>query len=185
MKSATILTVLFALISLTVQPAAAFEEGPDSLKLGEATIVKNGSGSRQKAFLSLYDCTLYLNQKSHDAKAIIAADQTMAIRIEVTSRFVSQAKMVSALKDGFNASTGGNTKAIAAQIKSFEACFSDPIKMNDVFILAHSPGTGVVVYKNNTQKGVVAGLDFKKALFGIWIGDTPADSALKKAMLGK
>jgi hypothetical protein len=185
MKSATILTILLASICLIAEPAVAFEDGPDSLNLGKATIVKNGAGSRQKMFLSLYDCTLYLNQKSKDAKAIVAADQTMAVRIEVTSRFVSQAKLVSALKDGFNASTGGNTKAIAAKINTFEACFSEPIKMNDVFILAHVPGIGVVVYKNNNQKGVIAGLDFKKALFGIWVGDTPVDGDLKKALLGK
>ena len=31
----------------------------------------------------------------------------------------------------------------------------------------------------------VKGLEFKKALWGIWFGDKPVDSGLKNAMLGK
>jgi hypothetical protein len=34
-------------------------------------------------------------------------------------------------------------------------------------------------------KGTIKGLDFKKAVFGIWLGEKPADAKLKKGMLGK
>jgi hypothetical protein len=32
---------------------------------------------------------------------------------------------------------------------------------------------------------VIQGLDFKKALFGIWLGKKPAQNDLKALMLGK
>jgi predicted transposase/invertase (TIGR01784 family) len=35
------------------------------------------------------------------------------------------------------------------------------------------------------EKGKIEGIEFKKALFSIWLGSTPADSTLKKGMLGK
>ena len=41
------------------------------------------------------------------------------------------------------------------------------------------------MYKNGNKKGSIAGLEFKKALFGIWLGDKPADDDLKTGMLGK
>ena len=44
---------------------------------------------------------------------------------------------------------------------------------------------GVVVYKNGSKKGSIDGHDFKRALFGIWLGDKPADDDLKAGMLGK
>jgi len=185
MKSMILATIAFVFFGVFVQPLAAIDGGPDTLKLGEATIVKNGFGSRKKMFLSLYNGTLYLPEKSSDAKAIVAANKMMAVRIKITSKFVSQEKMIAALDDGFKASTGGNTNAIAKDIAKFKACFSDPIEMNDVFILAYVPDTGVVVYKNNENKGVVGGLEFKKAMVGIWISENPIDSGLKKAMLGK
>jgi hypothetical protein len=34
-------------------------------------------------------------------------------------------------------------------------------------------------------KGTIAGYDFKKSLFSIWLGSKPADENLKKGMLGK
>ncbi len=40
-------------------------------------------------------------------------------------------------------------------------------------------------YKNGVKKGTIEGHDFKKALFGIWLGDNPADSGLKTGLLGK
>ena len=33
--------------------------------------------------------------------------------------------------------------------------------------------------------GTIRGLDFKKALFAIWLGEKPADNSLKQGMLGK
>jgi hypothetical protein len=47
------------------------------------------------------------------------------------------------------------------------------------------PGKGVESYKNGTLQGTIEGMDFKKALFGIWLGNKPADDDLKAAMLGK
>jgi hypothetical protein len=38
---------------------------------------------------------------------------------------------------------------------------------------------------NGTYKGLVEGLEFKKALFSIWLGSTPVDKKLKSKMLGK
>jgi len=40
-----------------------------------------------------------------------------------------------------------------------------------------------VVFKNNKELGIIEGLDFKKALFGIWFCDKPADEDLMNGML--
>ncbi len=185
MKSSVVLVVLSVLFCLLIPTKAvhAFGGGPDTLKIGETEVVRNGFGTRSKMMLALYDCALYLPEKSNDSAAILASDQPMAVRIEITSRFVSQAKMLAALNDGFRSSIGGNTSAIQADIKKFSACFSDPIKMGDVFVLAYAPGAGVSVYKNNQHKGAAGGLEFKKAVMGIWLGNNPIDATLKTAML--
>ena len=185
MKSSVVVVVLSVLLSLLIptETIQAFGGGPDTLTIGETEVVRNGFGTRSKMMLSLYDCGLYLPEQSSDSAAILASDQPMAVRIEITSRFVSQEKMLSALNDGFQRSTGGNTSEIAADIKKFSGCFSDPIKMGDVFVVAYAPGTGVSVYKNNQHKGDAGGLEFKKAVMGIWLGNNPIDAHLKTAML--
>ena len=61
----------------------------------------------------------------------------------------------------------------------------DKIVEKDVFNLVFNPkDKSVWVYKNDVLKGKIDGLDFKKALFGIWIGDDPVDETLKKELLG-
>ena len=174
---------LFGLIS--IMPArTALAGGPDVLKLENTELHLNGSGYRKKGLFTLYEGALYLQQPSRDAQAIIGADAPMAIRIQITSGFVSQQKMLDALQQGFQNATGGNTNRIASQIQQFQQCFSDPINKDDVFVLSNIPGSGVLVVKNGTQKGRISGVEFKQALFGIWLSDRPADNGLKRAMLG-
>ena len=54
-----------------------------------------------------------------------------------------------------------------------------------MFDLVYLPGEGVRVLKNGEQKDTVGGLEFKKALFGIWLSDKPAQEDLKEKMLGQ
>ena len=185
MKPGIFLIASTILLSHFVPSAEAFEGGgPATLRIGETEVAKNGFGTRSKMMLSLYECSLYLPQKSDDAANILNSDQPMAVRIEITSRFVSQEKMLASLNDGFGQSTGGDTGSIAADIKKFSECFSAPIKMGDVFIFAYAPNTGVVVSKNNQPMGTVGDLAFKKALMGIWLGENPVDKSLRTALLG-
>jgi hypothetical protein len=171
------------MLSLTVN--VAYAGGPESLKIGDVTLQKNGSGYRKKSFLTLYEGTLYLAQPSRDAGQIMASDAAMAIRLEIQSGFVSQQKMLDAIEEGFKNATSGQVGPIAAEIQAFRKCFRDPIEKGDVFLLAYSPGSGVTVYKNGQAKGVINGVEFKKAVFGIWLSSKPADAALRTAMLGR
>ena len=181
---ATVLLLGLFIESVNAQTGAQ-TGGPATFTVGKTKVVRNGFGNRNKMMLSLYECGLYLPEKNKDAATIIAAEQPMAMRLKITSRFVSQEKMLAALKQGFQSSTGGKTASIASDIVAFTNCFSDPIKMGDVFVMTYAPNTGVVVYKNNKKKGIAGGPEFKKALLGIWLGKKPADSNLKKALLGK
>ncbi|MCB9481683.1 MAG: chalcone isomerase family protein [Desulfobacteraceae bacterium] len=155
----------------------------DQMTISGKNMVLNGAGLRKKAFIKVYACGLYLNEKSSDANAIINADDPMAIRLVITTGLVSKEKMQSAMTEGFEASTNGNQAALQSQIDAFNKCFSDEIVKEDEFLMTYVPGTGVVVSKNGTEKGVIQGLDFKKALFGIWLGDKPADDDLKEDMI--
>ncbi len=159
---------------------------PNTLNFNEQELLLNGAGIRKKAVvLKLYSGGLYLSKKSNDAKAIIGSDDTMAIRLVITSSFVSSNAMSDAVEDGFKASTDENTGPIVDDIKKFKSFFSAEILEGDVFDITNQNGKGVVVYKNEKELGTIAGAAFKKALFGIWLGDDPADNKLKKGMLGK
>ena len=157
---------------------------PDRVRASERVLVLNGSGARCKCFIKLYQAGLYLTDESSDATTVIAADVPMVIKIQITSVFVSQDKLVAALNDGFQKSTNGNLEPIRNEVRQFRQCFANSINKGDVFDIVYIPSSGLVVRKNGRQKGIIKGLPTKKAVFGIWLSNDPIDMRLKRALLG-
>lgn len=143
----------------------------------------NGAGLREKYTLDLYVAALYLPSQSTNSTKIINADETQAIHIKIVSNKVTREKFNETVKEGFEKVTEG--KATDSEISKFTGFFSAPIKDGDDIQIIYKPGKGTAVIINGSYKGVVTGLEFKKALFSIWLGANPADSGLKKEMLGK
>ncbi len=159
---------------------------PAELTFSEQSLELNGGGIRKKYFFSLYTAGLYLSQKSKDASSIMGADETMAIRLEITSSMINSGNMSEAITEGFENSTGGNTGPVQDRVDELLKAFSsESIEIGDVFDIVYIPGTGSQTYKNGSLKSTINGLDFKKALFGVWLSDKPASTDLKKGMLGR
>lgn len=145
----------------------------------------NGAGVRTKFFIDLYVGSLYLSKKNSSSSQVINADEHSMVRLDIVSSLITKEKMRDAVKDGFKNSTNGNTKALQARIDRFIKIFERPINVGDVLELVYVPGTGTKVYGNGELLDTIQGLDFKQALWGIWIGDKPAQDSLKNEMLGK
>jgi len=157
---------------------------PESFKAGDAALVLNGAGVRTKLAISIYVGGLYLKERSTDAGRIIGADEPMSIRLHIVSGLITPKDFEEATRDGFNRSTGGSLAPIRERMEKFIAVFREGIAKNDVYDIAYVPGKGVSVYKNGALKTTASGLDFKRALFGIWLGPRAANPKLRKGMLG-
>ena len=157
---------------------------PYELSINDETFVFNGGGLREKlGFLDLYVGGLYLSTTSSDANQIVMSGNHMAIRIVIASKLVSRDRFIEALEEGFRNTTVG--KYTPMQIDSFKKYLSDPFKPGDEIILVYSSNEQITyLYKNTEIRGKFTGLPFKQALFGIWLGDKPAQESLKKEMLG-
>lgn len=162
---------------------AAYAELPSTLQVGNEKLTLNGSGSRTKYLMEMYVAGLYLAQPSSEPAAIVAADAPMAIRLEITSGLVTEEKLVESLNEGFHNATGGKPEPIQMEIDRFRKCLSGKIAKGDVLDLVYLPGHGVIVTKNGKKQGAVEGIAFKRALFGVWLSNNPADKDLKRAML--
>ncbi len=158
---------------------------PDRIKVSGTEIELNGAGVLSKIFVDQYVCGLYLIQKSSDEAEIIQADETMEIKIYVLSDEVTSATMKEDLLDGFRNAAGDEVINLIPEIDSFIKLFSDEIKVNDVFDFIYVPSKGTQTYKNRKLFNTVPGLDFKKALFGIWLCEKPVKKSLKNDLLGK
>lgn len=174
--SALLITVL--LIGGTTQA-----ELSKQLKIGDQTIQLNGAGKRTKTFIQIYESGLYLMKPSRDAQSIISADELMAIRVKITSGFVSRASLVSSLQESLNQSTGGNIAEIEKETQMFMDALKDDVKKNDIYDFVNVPNKGLYILKNGKIKGNIPSKAFKQALFGIWLSNSPVDKNLRQAML--
>ena len=157
----------------------------NTFKTTTGGLVLNGAGMREKYWLDMYVSALYLKQKNSDAAKIIAADETMAIHLHIVSGMITSEKMTEAVDEGFTKSTNGNIAPLQVKINQFKGIFKEKIKEGDVYDLVYESGKGTLIYKNSKLITTIPGIDFKKALFGIWLCNQPADEDLKTAMLGK
>lgn len=158
----------------------------ESIKLGKNTLQLNGAGQRSKLFIDLYIAALYLSNKSQDAQEIINADEPMLIQIHVISNFITSENLTRGTMEGFSKATGNKTEAIQTQINDFLDAFKETIKIGDMFEIVYLPNKGVTVIKNrHIIKTLAVDLVFKRALFGIWLSNNPAQKSLKDKMLGK
>jgi hypothetical protein len=148
-------------------------------------LMLNGAGLRKKAFFSLYVGGLYTSTPSSNAKALVNADITMAITLDITSRLVSQDAMIDAITEGFEESVSKKErKVLQPKIDQFIGFFNEEIVEGNEFQISYVPGKGTMAHKNGKLLGTIEGIDFKKGLFGIWLGEDPADDDLKEGMLG-
>jgi hypothetical protein len=184
MKNYLILLFLGLSMSLYSQNrSVAGETFPAQLDIKGSKLTFNGAGLREKYTIDLYVAALYLPKQSMDGAKIINADEMQAINIKIVSNKVTREKFNETVKEGFAKVSEG--KASASEISKFQGFFSAPIKKGDDIQIIYKPGKGTAVMINGSYKGKVEGVEFKKALFSIWLGKTPADSGLKKEMLGK
>mgnify|MGYP003635499402 FL=1 len=190
MKKAYLTGIAYLMLAATLSaPALALTVGgvdvPDTYTTNSTELQLNGAGTRSKFFIDLYVGSLYVPKAQHDGNAVVDADEPQAITLHITSDMITSDRMTEATMEGFEASTGGDMAPIQSEIDQFMSVFKEEIKEGDVFDLVYVPGEGVKVFKNSEQKGTVGDLEFKKALFGIWLSDEPAQKSLKKKMLGQ
>lgn len=177
--SALSLLLLFCL-PLASQAADNF---PAKQTLVNQAFVLNGKGIRTKLVFNLYTAGLYVAAPSKDANALMAANQPLALRMEITSGMINSETMEEAVRDGFKKSAGANQAALQPRIEQLIAVFKQPIKEGDIYDFVYRP-QNLSIIKNGKPSGTIQGADFKQAFFGIWLGASPVQANLKSALLG-
>ncbi len=156
---------------------------PDQIDLQGSQMVFNGAGVRSKFFMDLYVGSLFTPKVMSDAVEVIAAQEAVAIRLNITSGMITSEKMTEAVYDGFKLAMKGDISPIKESVDTFITAFSEPIQEGDQFTFLSVPSKGIVAFKNGEELSVTQGEDFRRAVLSIWLGDKPTDSDLKEDML--
>ncbi len=153
---------------------------PDTVTVGNQTLVLNGMGLRTKLFIKVYVGGLYLEKKSGDAGAIVKSDAAKRVVLHFIYGEVSRDQLVEAFTDGFK---GNAPSATQAQVDQFVGAL-EAMKKGEQLVVTYVPGAGTTLSLRGKDKLTIAGLPFAQAVFSVWLGPKPPTSDLKKGMLG-
>ena len=158
------------------------------------SLVLNGSGVRTKMILgTMYDLSLYVPEslKGADAQSILESGKPMEFVLLIKSSLITRDRFVEATTEGFAkaAAAGyasGKTPAFLEQFAATE------FRKGDTVVMRYGPDGLSTFYRTPAEGetpateiklGAIPGLDLKKALFAIWLGDSPVQESLKNALL--
>jgi len=154
---------------------------PDTVTVGNQTLLLNGLGLRTKMFFKVYVGGLYLEKKSSDAAAIASSDTAKRVVLQFVYGEVTRDQMVESFTDGFKANAPNTPKA---QVDQFLGAL-ETMKKGDQLVVTYVPGTGTTLAIHGKDKLTIAGLPFAQAVFSVWLGPKPPTSDLKNGLLGK
>jgi len=175
---------------LTVLPSGAQAREIEGVQLDESVtqagqvLQLNGAGVRSKFFFDIYVGALYLPARQRHADDILRQPAPARVAMHILYAEVAAQRLVHGWQVGFEKNQdGAHMQGLQARLRAFNAMFGDAHR-GDVllFELAVDGSTRVLI--NGRERGRLPGVDFQRALLAVWLGDHPADAALKEAMLG-
>ncbi len=179
--AATFLLPLLLALSPAQAGSLAGVTLPDSAQVGGQTLVLNGMGLREKYFIDIYVGTLYLPARTKSAEEAIQADVPKRIVMSFIYKEVTADQMKETFAEGL--AQLPNKDALAPAFAKLSGMMAT-VHAGDVVTLDYVPGAGITVDFNGQTKGTIAGLDFMKAVWSIYLGPAPASAKLKAGMLG-
>ncbi|SDG88990.1 MULTISPECIES: chalcone isomerase family protein [unclassified Duganella] len=195
MNRRTTLHVLAAAALCAAMPSFAFAAvDVAGVKFDETVTVAgqqlklNGAGVRTKVIFKVYAAALYLTEKKTTVADVLTVPGPRRVAITML-REVSSEDFGKAFTDGINANTSKEDRnKILPQIMKFGEVFAQTpvLKKGDQLSLDWTPNEGTQCYLNGKKIGeLMPDVAFYNAVLRIWLGDKPADSSLKPALLGE
>jgi hypothetical protein len=158
---------------------------PDTITIDGKALSLNGLGLREATFLKIdvYVAGLYLEKTNSDPEAILASGDAKQLKMRFL-RGVSRKDVVGSWKEGVAKNAGAAAGAVQDRFEKLYAAMTDVAEGDDL-ILTEMPGKGVTATLKGKDLVTLAGEDFARVLWSIWLGKTPPNPELKQGLLGK
>jgi Chalcone isomerase-like len=159
----------------------------NNVQVANTPLVLNGAGVRYKAIFKVYTAGLYMTKKANTTEGVLATPGPKRIHI-VMLRDINATELGKLFTRGMedNAPREEFSKSIAGTLKMGELFFvKKKLNAGDSFSVDWTPGVGTVIMINGKPSvEPIKEPEFFSALVKIWLGQSPADSMLKDALLG-
>lgn len=159
-----------------------------ALALGGSNLLLNGAGLRTRFVVQVYTAGLYLAARARTPEAVLATPGPKRLHV-VMLRDIDASELGRLFTRGMqdNVPREAFSKSIPGTLRLAEI-FAEKKRLakGETFSVDFLPGQGTQVLVNGKPMGApIAEPEFFDALMSIWLGPSPADAALKAALLGQ
>ncbi len=184
MQQLSVALILFLLGNVAWGGSIAGVDVADSILLEDGSRLQlNGAGVRSKFFVKVYVGALYLQEVTADAEDAITMPGPKQVRMHFVYDEVARKKITAGWDDGFESNLSQDAfQDLSSRLDRFNSLFED-MRAGEEIVLTYIPARGTRVQIKGQDRGVIEGKDFAQALLRVWLGEEPADSGLKRAML--
>ena len=157
---------------------------PEHVQVQGTDLTLNGLGLREATIfkVSVYVAALYVQQPSHDPRALLAAAPPKQLVMQFV-RNVSAKELRERFEEGLARAAGSALPALKDRIALLDGWMRD-VRSGDRMTLMWLTDHGVQLELNGRTMGRVPGEDFARVLLSIWLGDQPPNPELKSGLLG-
>jgi hypothetical protein len=144
-----------------------------------------GLSAVERNYLSFYAVGLYVPKPNPDAQALARGTEPCRIALQWLAPSVSAEAARAYWLEEFTRSVG-NAQALEhlnATVNRFVTAAGPAVK-GDVLIVDYDPELGLALTRNGAPVGRFPGVEFARALIGIWFGDK-APSDRRQELLGQ
>ena len=159
---------------------------PEQLHVIGNDLSLNGLGMRKATFLkvNVYVGALYVPHPQTDPLPLLN-DPNMPYQLILHFvRNVGVGDLRGAWTEGFEKAAKDQMPTLAARVETLNGWMSNMETGQRLTFTRMPAGAGIQVDVNGTQKGVIPGNDFGRALLSIWLGPNPPNPELKSGLLG-
>jgi hypothetical protein len=155
---------------------------PEAVSVAGQNLRLNGMGVRtEKLFFKGYVIALYLEKPTTSASTAIKSNEPKQIVITML-RDVGRDTFVHAIESGIARNSAAAMPTLRARLDALEKALPD-LRKGEAVDLTWQPDDGTLV-RGQGKAMTIPGKDFADALFSVWLGPNPVESALKRALLG-
>lgn len=160
---------------------------PATLKVDNATLLLNGSGTRYKAIFKVYDMAMYTTKKVSTPGDALSLEGAKHLQFKALRELPGTDLGLLFIRGMKDNSPADAVARHTGSINRLIEVFSGRKKMmpGETFGMEFVPGKGTVFYIENKAQGAPIGdAEFFSLVLKIWLGQAPADFLLKDALLG-
>ncbi|GAB6096796.1 chalcone isomerase family protein [Desulfatiferula olefinivorans] len=155
---------------------------PRSVTLDGTRLFLTGAAlQRYLVIVKGYAGAFYLPANTPAAEALGPVPKYLVLEYKVSISAGDFAEATTrSIQDAVDAKTFAS---IEDRLNALNALYAD-VKPNDRYSLYYHPDRGTQLALNGTVAGTLPGLDFARALFGVWLGEKPIDPDFRDRLLG-